>query len=209
MTDESGLTVTEEVDVEALIEQNNNFKKKLGDQGNEIGDLRRSLDQVLQQQVQPQVEEDWYSDPTEKKVNALEGELNSMKQTQALRELESKHPGCRDLPKDESFANWVGQSQYRSNLYNKADNLDFQAADELFTAWEEQQETANQEQGKRRTNRNKALNDAAMEKGSAGGMRKTYYSRSELINLRINNPEKYEAQRDEIMKAYAEGRVRK
>ena len=209
MTDESGLTVTEEVDVEALIEQNNNFKKKLGDQGNEIGDLRRSLDQVLQQQVQPQVEEDWYSDPTEKKVNALEGELNSMKQTQALRELESRHPGCRDLPKDESFANWVGQSQYRSNLYNKADNLDFQAADELFTAWEEQQETANQEQGQRRTNRNKALNDAAMEKGSAGGMRKTYYSRSELINLRINNPEKYEAQRDEIMKAYAEGRVRK
>ena len=209
MTDESGLTVTEEVDVEALIEQNNNFKKKLGDQGKEIGDLRRSLDQVLQQQVQPQVEDEWYSDPTEKKVNALEGELNSMKQTQALRELESRHPGCRDLPKDESFANWVGQSQYRSNLYNKADNLDFQAADELFTAWEEQQETANQEQGQRRTNRNKALNDAAMEKGSAGGMRKTYYSRSELINLRINNPEKYEAQRDEIMKAYAEGRVRK
>ena len=30
MTEESGLTVTEEVDVEALIEQNNNFKKKLG-----------------------------------------------------------------------------------------------------------------------------------------------------------------------------------
>ena len=210
MTEESGLTVHEEVDVEALIEQNNNFKKKLGDQGNEIGDLRRNLDTVLQQQItQPVAEDDWYADPTEKKVNALEGELNQMKQSQALRELENKHPGFRDLPKDESFASWVGNSQYRSNLYKKADNLDMTAADELFTAWEEQQEAAGNQHQTQRTNRNKALNDASMEKGSAGGIRKQYYSRSELIDMRIKNPSKYEANRDEIMKAYAEGRVRK
>ena len=210
MTEESGLPVTEELDVEALIEQNNNFKKKLGDQGNEIGDLRRSLDTVLQQQIKPQVEEDdWYADPTEKKVNALEGKLNSLQQTQALRELEQKHPGFRDLPKDESFAGWVANSQYRSNLYQKADNLDLTAADELFTAWEEQQESANGQHQAQRTNRNKALNDASMEKGSAGGMRKTYWKRSELIDMRIHNPQKYEANREEILKAYAEGRVRK
>ena len=210
MTEESGLTVHEEVDVEALIEQNNNFKKKLGDQGNEIGDLRRNLDTVLQQQItQPVAEDDWYADPTEKKVNALEGELNQMKQSQALRELENKHPGFRDLPKDESFASWVGNSQYRSNLYKKADNLDMTAADELFTAWEEQQQAADGQHQTQRTNRNKALNDASMEKGSAGGMRKQYLSRSELIDMRIKNPDKYEAMSEEILKAYAEGRVRK
>ena len=210
MTEESGLTVHEEIDVEALIEQNNNFKKKLGDQGNEIGDLRRNLDTVLQQQItQPVAEDDWYADPTEKKVNALEGELNQMKQSQALRELENKHPGFRDLPKDESFASWVGNSQYRSNLYKKADNLDMTAADELFTAWEEQQQAADGQHQTQRTNRNKALNDASMEKGSAGGMRKQYLSRSELIDMRIKNPDKYEAMSEEILKAYAEGRVRK
>ena len=210
MTEESGLTVHEEVDVEALIEQNNNFKKKLGDQGNEIGDLRRNLDTVLQQQItQPVAEDDWYADPTEKKVNALEGELNQMKQSQALRELENKHPGFRDLPKDESFASWVGNSQYRSNLYKKADNLDMTAADELFTAWEEQQQAADGQHQTQRTNRNKALNDASMEKGSAGGMRKQYLSRSQLIDMRIKNPDKYEAMSEEILKAYAEGRVRK
>ena len=83
------------------------------------------------------------------------------------------------------------------------------AADELFTAWEEQMQSAQDSNQARRTNRNKALNDATMEKGSAGGTRKQYYSRGELIDLRINNPTKYESMLPEITKAYHEGRVRK
>ena len=205
---ESDLTVTEEVDYEDVIQ---GLKKKLGDQGNEIGQLRKIADQQLQQQLNQQQaeEDDWYSDPADKKVAALESKLNSIEQQQALRELESKHPGFRDLPKDESFASWVGASQYRSNLYNKADNLDMTAADELFTAWEEQQEVANNSHQSRNQERQQALNSATMEKGSAGGTRKKYYSRTELIDLRINNPSKYEAMSEDIRKAYAEGRVRK
>ena len=209
MTNESDLTVTEVVDHEAEITA---LKKKLGDQGNEIGNLRKIADMQLQQQVNQQmeqVEDDWYADPVSKDVTALKGELTQIKQEQALRELENKHPGFRELPKDEAFAGWVAKSQYRTNLYGKADNMDFAAADELFTAWEEQQESANSASQQERTNRNKALNNATMEKGSSGGSRKTYFSRTELINLRLNNPNKYEAMRDEIMQAYAEGRVRK
>jgi len=165
-------------------------------------------DVQLQQQT-AEVEDDWLLDPTEKKVNTLEAEVSSMRQDQALRALETKHPGFRDLPKDESFAGLVGKSQYRSNLYAKADSMDTVAADELFTAWEEQQESANTANTDKRTNRNKALNDASMEKGSAGGTSKQYFSRTELIDLRINNPAKYEAMSEEIKQAYTEGRVRK
>lgn len=204
---ESDLTVTEEVDYEEVIQ---GLKKKLGDQGNEIGQLRRIADQQIQQQLsQPVEEDDWYSDPAEKKVAALESKLNTIEQQQAIRELESKHPGFRDLPKDESFAAWVGNSQYRSNLYQKADALDMTAADELFTAWEEQQEAANNQHQTRSEERQQALNNATMEKGSAGGTRRKYYSRTELIDLRINNPQKFEAMSEEIQKAYAEGRMRK
>lgn len=207
MTKESDLTVTEVIDHEAEIAA---LQKKLGDQGNEIGQLRKIADQQLQQQVnQPVEEDDWYVDPAEKKVRALESKLNTIELSQALRDLENKHPGFRDLPKDESFAGWVQGSQYRSNLYQKAEMMDMAAADELFTAWEEQQEAANNQHTEERSNRNKALNDATMEKGSAGGSRKQYFSRTELIDLRINNPNKYEAMRDEIMQAYADGRVRK
>ena len=124
MTDESGeLTVIEEVDHEAEIA---NLKKKLGDQGNEIGQLRKVADYNLQQQLNNQKEaevDDWYADPAEKKVAALETKLSNIEQQQALRELETKHPGFRDLPKDEAFAGWVGKSQYRSNLYAKADMM--------------------------------------------------------------------------------------
>ena len=209
MTNESDLTVTEVVDHEAEITA---LKKKLGDQGNEIGNLRKIADMQLQQQVNQQVEQvedDWYADPVSKDVTALKGELTQIKQEQALRELENKHPGFRELPKDEAFAGWVAKSQYRTNLYGKADSMDFAAADELFTAWEEQQESANSASQQERTNRNKALNNATMEKGYSVGSRKTYFSRTDLINLRLNNPNKYEAMRDEIMQAYAEGRVRK
>ena len=185
-----------------------NLQKKLGDQGNEIGQLRKVADHVLQTQVQQQ-EDDWDFDPVEKKVSGLESELVQMRQEQELRALEQKHPGFRDLPKDESFAGWVQGSAYRSNLYRKADAMDFSAADELFTAWEEQQQNANAAHTEQQNTRQQALKAASMEKGSSGGSRQQYFSRTELIDMRINNPTKYDSMRDEIMKAYAEGRVRK
>lgn len=208
MTEESASGVTDEL--EALIEERDHLKKKLGDQGNELGQLRQTVDSMLQQQTTQTVEEDdWFADPTEKKVNALESQVMGMKQEQALRELEGKHPGFRDLPNNESFASWVGASPYRSKLYAKADSMDFTAADELFTAWEEQQEAANQSHQQANADRQAALNNASMEKGSAGGARKQYFSRKEIIHWMQHEPQKYEANRDEIMQAYAEGRVKR
>ena len=206
-----GLTETV-IDVDQLAKENQHLKKKLGDQGNELGTLRRGMDQILQNQLNQQqetLEDDWDFDPIQKEVSGLKNELSSIKQQAALKELETKHPGYGELPNNEAFQGWVNKSQYRSNLYSKADSMDLAAADELFTAWEESQETANNDYQQVRTNRNQALNDATMEKGSAGGMRKTYYSRTALIDMRINNPAKYEAMRDDIMKAYADGRVKK
>jgi len=207
---EDGLT-SEVYDLDQIVNENQNLKKKLGDQGNEIGQLRKVADQVLQNQLasqQPQ-EDDWDFDPVQKEMAGLKSELSSIKQEAALRDLQVKHPGCLDLAKDESFAGWVQDSNYRSNLYAKADSMDFSAADELFTAWEESQEKANMSHDNKRTNRNKALKNASMETGSSGGVKKTYFSRTALIDMRINNPAKYEAMSDEIKQAYNEGRVKK
>lgn len=209
MTEEVDGLVTQEYDIEAVIQENQKLKKVVGDQGNEIGQLRKVADQILVNQQQQAEADDWDFDPVQKEVNSLKNELSSFKTEAALRDLEAKHPGFRDLPKDEAFAGWVQSSQYRSNLYAKADGMDLAAADELFTAWEESQESANQANQQRRTNRNKALNDAAMETGTSGGMKKDYFSRAMLIDMRINNPTKYESMLPEIKKAYAEGRVRK
>lgn len=206
---EDGLT-SEVYDTEAILNENKHLKKKLGDQGNEIGQLRKATDAILQNQLnQQETEDDWDVDPIQKDVSSLRNELSSIKQEQALRALETKHPNYLDTVKGEDFQGWVNGSNYRSRLYAKADAMDMEAADELLTAFEEAQESNNSQVTQKRTNRNKALKDATMETGSAGGMRKTYFSRTALIDMRINNPQKYESMRDEIMQAYAEGRVKK
>jgi predicted RNase H-like nuclease (RuvC/YqgF family) len=89
MTDEDGLK-SEEIDLEALISENSHLKKKLGDQGNEIGELRKATDLLLQTQSQQQEEDDWDFDPVEKEVKNLKNELSSIKTEAALRELEQK-----------------------------------------------------------------------------------------------------------------------
>ena len=206
MSDE--LTVTEVPDLEVLIQENSNLKKKLGDQGNEIGQLRKVTDQLLQSQVTRQ-DDDFYADPLENEIRGLKGELGSLKTEQRLRDLEAKHPGFRDLDKDEAFISWATSSPYRHNLAMKAQSMDFDAAEELLSAWEDSRESATRAQASATQQRTNDLKAATMEKGASGGGRKQYYSRTELINLRINNPQKYEAMLPEIKAAYLEGRVRK
>lgn len=206
---EEELTVTEVADIDHYEQEIANLKKKLGDQGNEIGHLRKIADQQLQQQVNNKLEDDIYADPLEKEVSGVKRELTAMKTEARLRELESRFPGFRELGKDESFVSWAGSTPYRSRLASRADQMDLDAAEELLTSWEESRQAAGQAHQQATQQRSNAMRAASMEKGSAGGGRKQYYSRSELINLRINNPQKYEAMLPEIKAAYVEGRVRK
>lgn len=209
MSTEEGLTVTTEPDLEHLISENEKLKKKLGDQGNEIGALRKAVDYSLQQQTARQEDDDLYADPLEKDVRSVKNELNNLRTEQRLRELESKFPGFRELGQDESFVNWAQSTPYRQRLASRADGMDLDAAEELLTSWEESRQAAGQAHSAATQKRANDLKAASMEKGSAGGGRKQYFSRTELIDLKINNPTKYQAMLPEIKAAYIEGRVRK
>ena len=58
--------------------------------------------------------------------------------------------------------------------------------------------------------RDKDLKAASMERGtSSGGSRKKTWSRTHIRDLRLNHPEQYLTKKDEIMRAYDEGRVTK
>jgi hypothetical protein len=54
----------------------------------------------------------------------------------------------------------------------------------------------------------KALGNAKPSAGSATGGKKRYFKRSELMRLKAEDPNRYERLQPEILKAYAEGRVR-
>jgi len=54
----------------------------------------------------------------------------------------------------------------------------------------------------------KNLKAATVDTGSPAPSSKKTYRRTDLINLRLRDPDRYYAMQDEIMSAYAEGRVK-
>ena len=56
--------------------------------------------------------------------------------------------------------------------------------------------------------RDKTLKAVSVDTGSSAPSSRKTYRRADLINLRIRDPQRYEAMQDEILSAYAEGRVK-
>ena len=86
---------------------------------------------------------------------------------------------------------------------------DFNAADELLTTFKQirtakAKETADVGQQVRKQN----LKAAAVDVSGTGESSKKVYRRADLIRLRMTDPARYDALQDEIMAAYAEGRVK-
>jgi len=129
---------------------------------------------------------------------------------------EKRHPGYKAKMEDGDFINWVGASEYRKNLAMKAYNNDFSAADELFSLHEEYEKaqkaaTAGDSKAAARAAglaKSGGSSAAGVTPKSNGDGKKTY-SRTELIELRIKNPEEFDRRWEtEFHPAYQEGRVR-
>jgi len=129
---------------------------------------------------------------------------------------EKRHPGFKSKMEDQKFLDWVASSEYRKRLALGAYQNDFQAADELFTLHEEYERAAPAGQKQDSVASARAAGLAKSGGSSAngavpksGGDGKKVYSRAELINLRITNPEEFDRRFEtEFQAAYAEGRVR-
>ena len=133
-----------------------------------------------------------------------------MKQMQTQAMLQKKHPDFAEVTKDGEFIEWVKGSQLRLNMYAQADsNYDFQSADELLTTFKQIRGTrSNQakEEGNQALKKN--LQAASVDVGGTGETSQKVYRRADLIRLRMTDPRRYEALSDDIMQAYAEGRVK-
>ena len=117
----------------------------------------------------------------------------------------------QDILNDPKFAEWIKASKIRTQLFVAADQqYDADSADELFSLWKERktvaQQTANVEKQARKQSLKAANTGNA--RGSAEGSRKKVYRRADIIKLMKNDPDRYQALSEEIMAAYAEGRVK-
>lgn len=214
--------------VKDIVRMHQEAEKAYGKQGNEVGELRRIVDDfvkaqtVSQQQQAPYVEEevDFFTDPDaaiakaiskHPQVKQAEAMAEQMKRAQALAVLKTQHPDFNEVISDPGFGEWIGKSKVRQELFGRADrNYDFDAADELLTTWKERQQVVNQTKAVEKQERKQAIRNASTgsSKSSGESSSKKVYRRADIIELMRVNPDRYQQLSTEIMQAYAEGRVR-
>tara|TARA_R110000787_G_scaffold77176_2_gene169833 strand:- start:2699 stop:3493 length:795 start_codon:yes stop_codon:yes gene_type:complete len=214
-----------------IVSSYENLEKELGRKGQEIGELRKLTDGILQQQLttnqsgtqeaQYEEEVDFFDDPNQAVNKAIEShpkfrEFEEQQRTQAktatTQQLETAHPDYLDVVQDVKFQEWVQESPIRTQLYVNAHNYDLNSAMELIGNYKERSLISNTSaaEANKETKRTTALrNGKSVGKTSSESTAgKKIYRRADLIRLRTNDPNRYEALQDEILQAYADGRVK-
>jgi hypothetical protein len=215
--------------LEEVVQMHQEAEKLLGRQSSEVGELRKVVDDYIstqaqppapQQTVEPEDDIDYFTDPqgavnraieNHPKIREAQEYSTQYKKQASLAMLQSKHPDMQEILGDPKFAEWIKASKIRTQLFVAADQqYDADSADELFTLWKERkvvaQQTANVEKQARKQTLKAANTGNA--RGSAEGSRKKVYRRADIIKLMKNDPDRYQALANEIMAAYAEGRVK-
>jgi hypothetical protein len=211
--------------IQDLVKMHQEAESRIGQQGSEVGELRKVVDQFIlsrsdEKKAEPVEEVDFFADPdkaVDKRINSHPAikqaqELNArMRSEQAKSALMSKHPDAAEIAGDPSFVEWVQSSKWRKELYSRADSqFDTDAADELFSQWKSTKSASSSVLDAEKATRKDTLRKASTgsSKGSSEPKGKTFYRRRDIIELIQTNPERYHAMEPEIRLAYAEGRVR-
>jgi len=205
------------------------LEKRLGQQSQEVGELRKHFDEYVQNSVQsqqsapevPQEPVDFFADPAEAVKRAIDNHPTlqqaqavaaEMAKSQALAKLQTAHPDMEDVLNDKGFQEWVSKSEIRRKLYADADhNYDFAAANELLTLYKERATVVKQTEAVEKQVRKQDIKKASTgtaRSNPEGSKPKKVYRRRDIIELMNTDPSRYEALMPEIMKAYEEGRVR-
>ena len=211
-----------------LVQMHKEAEKLLGRQSSEVGELRKVVDTYISTHNSPpapeqqeQVEEiDFFTDPEKAvaqaiqnhpKIKEAESVSQQYKMQTALSALKANHPDMESILQDTKFAEWIEASKIRTKLFVAADKqYDYEAADELFSLWKERQQMIGQAASVEKQSRKQAVKSASTgsASGSSESSPKKIYRRADIIRLMKDDPHRYAALQDEIMRAYAEKRVK-
>jgi hypothetical protein len=215
--------------LEDVVKMHQEAEKLLGRQSSEVGELRKVVDDYISSQtqsapqpqyVEPEDDIDYFTDPqaavnraieNHPKIREAEQYTAGYKKQAALAALNNRHPDMQEILGDPKFAEWIKASKIRTQLFVAADQqYDTDSADELFTLWKERKTVAQQTAQVEKQARKQTLKAAntGNARGSAEGSRKKVYRRADIIKLMKTDPERYQALSEEILTAYAEGRVK-
>ena len=213
--------------LEDVIKMHQEANKLIDRQGKEVGEIRKLADELIKQNLssnkqsikEEAPEVDFFENPKEAIRQTVDNHpdvvagrqaAHDFKRMQIQQKLAQEHPDFGQVASDPDFANWVKSSPVRINLFAKADGeFDYDSANELLTTYKQlrgvkAKQTSDAGEATRKTN----LKAAGVDIGGSGESGKRIYRRADLIRLKMTDPNRYEALSDEIMQAYAEGRVK-
>lgn len=213
--------------LEDVIKMHQEANKLIDRQGKEVGEIRKLADELIKQNLssnkqsikEEAPEVDFFENPKEAIRQTVDNHpdvvagrqaAHDFKRMQIQQKLAQEHPDYGQVASDPDFANWVKSSPIRINLFAKADGeFDYDSANELLTTYKQlrgvkAKQTSDAGEATRKTN----LKAAGVDIGGSGESGKRVYRRADLIRLKMTDPNRYEALSDEIMQAYAEGRVK-
>lgn len=209
-----------------IIKMHQEAEKLIGKQAQEVGEVRKLADELIKQNLagkqQPQTVEpevDFFENPQEAVRRTVDNHPDVLaarqagqefKKMQIQQKLTQEHPDFGQVVQDTDFVNWVKSSPIRLGLYAKADGeFDFDSANELLSTYKQLRGVkAKQTTDAGETQRKSNLKAAGVDMGGTGESGKRVYRRADLIRLKMQDPARYDALNDEILAAYAEGRVK-
>ena len=217
--------------VKEIVAMHKNAEQLLGKQGQEVGELRRIVDDFIQSQnvkKQEQAhnayedfdESDFFENPKDTIKKLLDNHPSvrqsqelavQLKQQETIARIKATHPDFMDIIQAPEFAEWIQKSKVRTRLLQEADKqYDFDSADELLTLWKERQQTLQSAVETEKAERKKQVKTASTgtSKGSSERPSRKVYRRADIIELMRKDPERYQSLAPEIRQAYAEGRVK-
>ena len=200
-------------------------------QAQDLGQMRRTVDQLVDLESQRQVEapaldpvtvDDLWEQPQEAiaravnpQISGMQNELQALRQEMAEGRLDKKYENWQQDVRTPEFQTWVSEKPYRQRLVTAAQQNDPDAADELLDMYRDSTTQARTNVENQRQN---DLSNASLERPgapsaqSAGG---DIFSRNELLERKIaaksgdDTQDRWlKANAENIRLAYAEGRVR-
>lgn len=213
--------------LDEIVKMHQEAEKLIGKQAQEVGEVRKLADELIrqnlgskQQQIkQDEPEIDFFEDPKKAVQRTVDSHPDivaarqatlELKRTQIQQRLAQDHPDFGDIAKDQDFANWVKSSPVRIELFKRADaEYDYDSANELLSTYKQLRGVKKQQsEASNEATRKQNLKAVGVDAGGSGESSKKVYRRADLIRLKMQDPNRYDALSDEIMAAYAEGRVR-
>lgn len=212
-----------------VIEMHQSAERVLGRQGNEMGQIRAVLDDILAKQqsqtsnAPPEPDVDFFEDPkaatsrivadtlrNDPALQAMQKSLQENEKKAKAAEMARLHPDYLDVAASSDFQKWLAKDNWRVRTFQAAgQNFDTEAAASLLSMYKESAnikrstETAAKNQQKRKV----AEASTGSGKASAETRGKPKLSREALIELKMTDPDKYMANIRQIKQAYLEGRV--